>query len=82
MSQARATSDFVNMANGEFLCKALYVPQKKAEIIYNLFSGRKINVFQEKSFCFENFNFCIQGVTKKMAPLTNFRVLDHFYSIF
>ena len=55
-----------------FVLQMTYVPQKKAEIIYNLCSGRKNNVFQEKSFCFENFNFCIQGVTKKMAPLTNF----------
>ena len=37
-----------------------YVPQNKAEIMYNLYSGRKNSIFKKKIF-FENFDFCIEG---------------------
>ena len=38
-----------------------YIPQKKAQFMYNSFSGRKNRIFEEKNFVFEFFNFCIEG---------------------
>ena len=33
-----------------FVLQMSYVPQNKAEIMYNLYSGRKNSIFQKKKF--------------------------------
>ena len=45
-----------------------YIPQKKAQFMYNSFSGRKNRIFEEKKIFFEIFNFvCLPGGAQRTA---------------
>jgi hypothetical protein len=38
-----------------------YIPQKKAQFMYDSFSGKKNRIFEEIPFFFKFFDFCIEG---------------------
>ena len=54
--------------------QACYVPQMKAENMYNSYSGIKNRIFKEKKFFFEIFDF--SKILKKLIFVKNFEIFE------